>query len=80
MTILAMFQALEAPMFSHPIARLALRIVPVVTLAALAGCVAVPVGPGPGYGYGPGPAYYPAPVVVVPAYRPYGPPPFRPWR
>ena len=62
-------------MLSHPIARLALRIVPVVTLAALAGCVAVPVGPGPGHGYAPAPVYAP-PVVVVPAYRPYG---FRPW-
>ncbi len=64
-------------MISHPIARLALRILPVVTLAALAGCVAVPVGPGygPGYGYG----YAPAPVVVAPAYR--SPPAYyaRPW-
>lgn len=67
-------------MMSHPIARIALRIVPVVALAALAGCIAVPVGPGPGpgYGYAPAPVYSP-PVVVVPAYRPPGPHPFRPW-
>ena len=73
-------------MMSHPIARIALRIVPVIALAALAGCIAVPVGPGPGpgygygygYGYAPGPVYAP-PVVVVPAYRAPGPNPFRPW-
>lgn len=57
------------------LARIALRIVPAVALAALAGCVAVPVGPGPGGGY----AYVPAPVVVAPVYR--APPAYyyRPW-
>ncbi|MGZ5093640.1 MAG: hypothetical protein ACXWCY_12725 [Burkholderiales bacterium] len=48
-------------------------------LAALGGCVAVPVDPyysggAPGY-YNPAPAYYPAPgVYAAPAY--YGPPAF----
>ncbi len=45
---------------------LAVRLLPVLMLALLAGCVVVPEG-APGYSYGGG-YYAPAPVYVAPAY------------
>ncbi len=48
----------------------AVRLLPLLLLALLAGCVVVPEG-GPGYGYGGG-YYAPAPVYIAPAYPGYG--------
>ena len=58
-----------------PIFPLALRLLPALMLALLAGCVVVPEGGpayGSSYGYGYGYGYAPAPVYVAPAYPAYG--------
>ena len=56
----------------NSIPRVLARLIPVAAIAALAGCVAVPVGydGGGGYGYAPAPqVYVPGPVIVAPVYR-----------